>query len=86
VGAAGEPDSYVLRGYVTYARVGSELVILSIESPNQAPPLAVAEELMAAQVACLQATEVCEAVAVPEALRAAGLATPIAASATPQAT
>ena len=83
----GEPDvpgSYELRGYVTWARVGAEIVVMHVETPAQPPPLALANELMTAQVTCLQATEICEPVPVPAAFSSVAAATPETASGTPQ--
>ncbi len=74
----GEPsgvDSYLLYGYVTWARVGAEIVVMFLEAP-QPPPLELANELMTKQVACLRAVDLCEPIPVPEELRVIDPATP----------
>jgi hypothetical protein len=66
------------RGYLIYARVGNEVAETRLFAQPEAP-LAVAEELAQAQVACLESAEICERIAAPAALVAlAVLATPVA--------
>ena len=82
VGEPGVAGSYELYGYVTWARVGAEIVVMFVEAPAQ-PPLAVINDLMTAQIACLRENQICEAVPVPAALRAADPATPVPATTAP---
>ena len=68
------------RGYLIYARVGSEVIDMRLFAQPEAP-LEVVEELAQTQAACLESEEICERIPVPAELAAlAVLATPVAAT------
>ncbi|MBA2596533.1 MAG: hypothetical protein H0V00_07905 [Chloroflexia bacterium] len=70
----------VTSGYLIYARVGNDVVDLRVFAKPEAP-LAVAEELAQAQVACLESEGVCERIAAPASLAALAVpATPVVAT------